>query len=71
MVKCEGKEMLSIVYETPIVRTLSGYIVERRVFFTTQGLAVVDVICKFTNPEEKGKCLALTKHISNSISISG
>jgi hypothetical protein len=69
ILKQKGVEMLSIVYEIPLVRSFHGYIVERRVFLTTKGRATVDITCRFDNMGGKGKSMDIANKISNSINV--
>lgn len=67
MIKQHGIEMLSIIYELPIMHLSYGSIVERRVFITPKGRAVVDATFIFQKTKEKEAAIKHVEVISNSI----
>jgi hypothetical protein len=62
-----GSDMLSILYELPRTKDIDGVIVERRLLFTSQGLAVIDMMNSFKHPQQKEKCIKFIRTISDSI----
>lgn len=62
-----GSDMLSILYELPQTKKLDGIIVERRLLFTSKGLAITDVMNSFKHPHEKTESIKLVKSICKTI----
>ncbi|MBC9933548.1 hypothetical protein [Chitinophaga qingshengii] len=70
MRKQRGVEMLSIRYEIPLSQRFPGVIVERRVFLTSKGRAIVDITSGFDHVERKELSINLVGNIGESINVS-